>query len=1314
MTKVRTFAGREHYEDPRHKRHRGPAKKQTRFVKLPSQSGEQSSSSPPDSSSKSEPASVSSLTGVNGGMGKMGAPCTIREAYLNGSGPGLLDGSHEVSLLQAGSRINSFQLNKVARLDEQMHDDAVHAQQALKNKSRMLGPEIDKQVAHSNMNDNSYFQPGGGVSARGHYMLNKVVGVDRQFQDDAEMLKGDPSLNFFKGVKVYVGDHTVPSKEAVRKWMAQYGGTLCDWQTPDCTHWIAERVADTHIKAAMSGRFTVVTSKWVQDSVKAQRKVDPAFYQLTCLTDKKQPNIREMFGGSRSSASVPVHAPIPIPAPPAPAPVPLAFPDTLGDDHTGLNQSPLSMQKKNRYLSPDHLSGDSEEGPDCRSSESDPNFVSTFFRHSRLHFIGSFRAYLRRFVRSVRPRIPPQRNDDEISSLVIVHVDMDCFFVSCSLRNRPELRGHPVAIAWGGNGQDANGEISSASYEARKYGVKSGMWLRQARELCPDLQVLPYEFDQYRRVSEQAYRLFFELTNRVEVSSCDEAYLDITDLVIEGFKGNPHNKSEQNRALQNRKLAVELVRDLREKVKRQTGGCTCSAGIARNKLLAKMCTDHAKRNHGPDSQFSLLLSERMSAKRQNKAKFDLGSIEEDDDDDFGNEVPGPTNASESVLIERFISSKKIKDLPGMGWRSRKKLEECCNITTIQQLLSMRESDLINSLGDRALVSRIRSMARGEGKVHLQLNMTQKSLSVQITWGVRFGTRRQTYSSSTSSLKHTSADSPVSRWVKMAPEDQVKGFLHKLVGVLCDRLALNEYVGSRVRLEVLQRKLNVKNRWGKHLGHGPCDRYHDICKLSELTADNEKIYAAVMSMFQAGKKCFVKPNMLRGVCIAMLGLRNADGKDDGATTSPGRAQGQTDITKYLESESDAKVEQARIPGNQMDMAVPKTYNFDVESDWGVEYDNEEWDEAVGSLGRRSSLGMLINEPSESHSSAPDDFHKNYNLYSSNMQGQKAVSDKQGILNQQFCSMESSNSINNEEEFVSVFQLPPRQRMALKDKHLGKRKKRSGIKFNVNTLLMGDSRRGRVKTKHVTGGAWQRYDPELWENPSKNNQYKRPRTKMNHSIDEHIKRINGTGHGLTQSKKDGHYISEDFLESYRFFEREPWMKLRGRFLDYMRSEDQISPRHIREMILFFGDMLKDRTRTDEILRALRCMRQASCFDKHCTNWRLPFYVILETVQEALATGWAGGAVRGKLNVDGIVPPLSNEERDSATVWFEAAQQAEALNENIENEVDSERNEDMVSSSDQTQITSSEESDESEADPDNLPGFTQLDDDDIPPSL
>ena len=166
MGKVRTFAGRELYADPRHalnKRKKKRKSKQVRFVRLPSPGA---SASP----AKAKPA-------------------TIREAYL-------ADGLSGSSPPCGGSRIQAFIRNKVERLDEQLFNDSVHAQQALLQRQQHLRQKQEQELnqtkdgapndqsrlraAQSNLSNNDYFQPGGGVSARGNYMLNKVEALDRQ------------------------------------------------------------------------------------------------------------------------------------------------------------------------------------------------------------------------------------------------------------------------------------------------------------------------------------------------------------------------------------------------------------------------------------------------------------------------------------------------------------------------------------------------------------------------------------------------------------------------------------------------------------------------------------------------------------------------------------------------------------------------------------------------------------------------------------------------------------------------------------------------------------------------------------------------------------------------------------------------------------------------------------------------------------------------------------------------------------------------------------------------------------------------------
>ncbi|MGR3811049.1 DNA polymerase IV [Jiulongibacter sp. NS-SX5] len=158
----------------------------------------------------------------------------------------------------------------------------------------------------------------------------------------------------------------------------------------------------------------------------------------------------------------------------------------------------------------------------------------------------------------------------------IIHVDMDAFFASVEQRDNPDLRGKPVAV--GGSAQ--RGVVAAASYEARKYGVKSAMPSITAKRLCPNLIFVKARFDQYKKVSGQIREIFAEYTNLIEPLSLDEAYLDVT----ENFKGI--------------ETATEIARQIRTRIKERTH-LTASAGVSYNKFLAKTASDVNK----PDGLF---------------------------------------------------------------------------------------------------------------------------------------------------------------------------------------------------------------------------------------------------------------------------------------------------------------------------------------------------------------------------------------------------------------------------------------------------------------------------------------------------------------------------------------------------------------------------------------------------------------------------------------------------------------------------------------------------------------------------------------
>ena len=158
----------------------------------------------------------------------------------------------------------------------------------------------------------------------------------------------------------------------------------------------------------------------------------------------------------------------------------------------------------------------------------------------------------------------------------IIHVDMDAFFASVEQKDNPELRNKPIAV--GGSGD--RGVVAAASYEARKFGVRSAMPSSIAKRRCPNLIFVKGRHDRYKEVSKQIMSIFHEFTDLVEPLSIDEAFLDVT-----------HNKK-------NLPSASLIAKEIKERIKEVTG-LTASAGISVNKFLAKIASDYQK----PDGLF---------------------------------------------------------------------------------------------------------------------------------------------------------------------------------------------------------------------------------------------------------------------------------------------------------------------------------------------------------------------------------------------------------------------------------------------------------------------------------------------------------------------------------------------------------------------------------------------------------------------------------------------------------------------------------------------------------------------------------------
>ena len=160
-----------------------------------------------------------------------------------------------------------------------------------------------------------------------------------------------------------------------------------------------------------------------------------------------------------------------------------------------------------------------------------------------------------------------------MSGRKIVHIDMDAFYASVEQRDNPELRGKPVVVAWRGK----RSVVCAASYEARRFGVRSAMAATHAERLCPEAVFIPPDFTRYKAASRALREIFLRHTDLIEPLSLDEAYLDVTE-----------NKTGLATAT---KVAIAIRQQIREELR-----LTASAGVAPNKFLAKIASDWRKPN----------------------------------------------------------------------------------------------------------------------------------------------------------------------------------------------------------------------------------------------------------------------------------------------------------------------------------------------------------------------------------------------------------------------------------------------------------------------------------------------------------------------------------------------------------------------------------------------------------------------------------------------------------------------------------------------------------------------------------------------
>jgi len=292
-----------------------------------------------------------------------------------------------------------------------------------------------------------------------------------------------------------------------------HGGVYHHYQTDKTTHVIASNLPNCKMKQLRT--LKVVKPSWIVDSVQEGRLLD--YRQYLLYTSKAQARLNFGVGEVESSTLV-------------------QGTETSGEKSNAASVSTTHVAERKQPL-----------------HATEPDFLSEYYSHSRLHHISMMGALFKQYVTQLREqsdgRFPGQerlqewgrRNNTSYNisgDKVVMHIDMDCFFVSVGLRDRPHLRGLPLAVTHAkGNtttaqqrkgvdrafemnyyrqkaepetvpnvGEtDSLSEIASCSYEARKCGVKNGMFLGTALKLCPNLKTIPYDFEGYRQVSHILY-----------------------------------------------------------------------------------------------------------------------------------------------------------------------------------------------------------------------------------------------------------------------------------------------------------------------------------------------------------------------------------------------------------------------------------------------------------------------------------------------------------------------------------------------------------------------------------------------------------------------------------------------------------------------------------------------------------------------------------------------------------------------------------------------------------------------------------------
>ncbi|XP_055914234.1 DNA repair protein Rev1 [Eupeodes corollae] len=650
--------------------------------------------------------------------------------------------------------------------------------------------------------------PNNGFEEWGGYMDAKITKLEEQFAAASDPFR---VTNLFAGISIFVNGHTNPSSDELKRIMMVHGGTYHTYQRSHTTYIIASNLPDVKIRNMDTSK--IISAQWVVDCLKEQKIVDYTKYLLYNNQNRAQPKIS--FGAVSKPKEVKEKVET--------AESEESEVSSILKDLENLNAKMKQQPVEPKTVKPDTSIASTSRG--VAMTAVDPKFLSEFYNNSRLHHIATLGAGFKQYVSDLREAhsgLFPDRKElsENLHRLenfmkrgqIIMHIDMDCFFVSVGLRSHPHLRGQPIAVTHskggGGDvpvhpgadrkvemdlftkkfenqlhnnilsdkvrgafeGKQSLSEIASCSYEAREKGIRNGMFVGHALKLCPNLKTIPYDFEGYKEVAYTLYNTIAKYTLDIEAVSCDEMFVNLTDLINE-LQVDP----------------MDFVTYVRQEVRDKTS-CPCSAGVGENKLQARMATKKAK----PDGQFF------------------LGSDK----------------------VEEYMSNIPIRDLPGVGSSTMYTLKEM-HLVTCGDLQMVSLAKLQTAVGKK-FGETLHQFCRGIDPRPLVYGQVRKSVSAEVNYGIRFKT-----------------------------QTELETFLLQLCTEVHSRLTNIKRKGKCITLKMMVRAKEAPVETSKFMGHGVCDNLTKAVSLSDYTCDLEVITRTVLATTKALN---VPPHELRGIGI----------------------------------------------------------------------------------------------------------------------------------------------------------------------------------------------------------------------------------------------------------------------------------------------------------------------------------------------------------------------------------------------------------------------------------------------------------------